>query len=165
MSKELFQQTEVSGSAYSCLTNFEVAHYRASEGYKNNFYDIMGDDGTKKQYYTTMPASDGDLYFTAETYYQEMVPSECITGTSTVPEIFIDLYKQGVSTRVAYQWYDDQFARYILVGASSYSSGDVYNFGVQMKEWRDFPSAHRDITVSVYSKQTLEVKDANGSNY
>ena len=64
MSKELFQQTEVSGSAYSCLTNFEVAHYRASEGYKNNFYDIMGDDGTKKQYYTTMPASDGDLYFT-----------------------------------------------------------------------------------------------------
>ena len=85
MSKELFQQTEVSGSAYSCLTNFEVAHYRASEGYKNNFYDIMGDDGTKKQYYTTMPASDGDLYFTAETYYQEMVPSECITGTSTVP--------------------------------------------------------------------------------
>jgi hypothetical protein len=61
----------------------------------------MGDDGTKKQYYTTMPANDGDLYFTAETYYQVMIPSECITG-ATVPELFMDLYKQGESSRIAY---------------------------------------------------------------
>ena len=89
------------------MINFEISHYRASEGYKNNYYDIIGDDGTKKQYYTTMPAVDGDLYFTAETYYQEMVPSECITGASPVPILYFDLYKSGVSTRIAYQWYYD----------------------------------------------------------
>ena len=92
-----------------------------------------------------------------------MVPSECLTGATT-PEVFFDLYKQGDSTRVAYQWYDDQFSRFILVGSSSYSAGDVYNFGVEMKEWRDYPSAHRDVTVGIYSKQTLTIKDANGNS-
>jgi hypothetical protein len=50
-----------------------------------------------------------------------------------------------------------------LETSSAYSAGDVYNFGVEMKEWRDYPSAHRDITVAIYSKQTLDIKDANGS--
>jgi hypothetical protein len=124
VTKEIFQQTTVSATdstAYNCLTNFEIAHYRAAEGFKNNYYDIMGDDGTKKSYFTTMPANDGDLYFTAETYYQEMVPSDCITGTSTVPELYFDLYKSGSSSRIAYQWYDDQFSRFILVGSSTYN--------------------------------------------
>lgn len=34
-----------------------------------------------------------------------------------------------------------------------------------MKEWRDYPSAHKDITVSIYSKQTLNILDASGVNY
>lgn len=87
----------------------------------------MGDDGTKKDYFVTVPANDGDLYFTAETYYQEMIPSECINSGS-VPELFIDLYKQGQASRIAYQWYDDQFSRYILVSSSTYSAGDVFKF-------------------------------------
>ena len=33
-----------------------------------------------------------------------------------------------------------------------------------MKEWRDYPTAHRDITVAIYSKQTLTIKDASGNN-
>ena len=44
-----------SGADFDCITDFEVSHYRASEGYKNNYYDIMGDDGNKKKslIYTT----------------------------------------------------------------------------------------------------------------
>lgn len=34
-----------------------------------------------------------------------------------------------------------------------------------MKLWQGYPTAHRDITVSIYSKQTLEIKDAYGNNY
>jgi hypothetical protein len=34
-----------------------------------------------------------------------------------------------------------------------------------MKEWRDYPSAHKDITVSIYSKQTLNILNAAGTNY
>ena len=71
------------GSAYSCITNFEISHYRASEGYSNDYYDLMSTNEAEKTYYfVTPPNSDGDLYFTAETYYQEMVPSECIGASN-----------------------------------------------------------------------------------
>lgn len=49
MTKEDFIKTQVSDSdttAYNCITNFEIAHYRASEGYKNNYYDIMATSST-----------------------------------------------------------------------------------------------------------------------
>ena len=48
---------------------------------------------------------------------------------------------------------------------SSYSAGDIYELKVQMVEWRDYPTEHRDITVSLYSSQTVLIKDANGDNY
>ena len=62
----------------NCITNFEISHYRASEGYSNDYYDLMSTDSTKTYYFATIPNQDGELYFTAETYYQEMVPSECL---------------------------------------------------------------------------------------
>jgi len=52
-----------------------------------------------------------------------------------------------------------------MVSESSYKSGDVYRAAVQMKEWRGYPNAHRDITVAIYSKQTLNITDASGKNY
>ena len=34
-----------------------------------------------------------------------------------------------------------------------------------MKKWRSYPSAHRDITLAIYSKQTLDILDESGNNY
>jgi hypothetical protein len=31
-----------------------------------------------------------------------------------------------------------------------------------MKDWRNYPAAHRDITVTVYSKQTLNLYGSDG---
>lgn len=167
MPKEIFQKTKTnSGADFDCITDFEVSHYRASEGYKNNYYDIMGDDGNKKKYYVTLPDNDGDLYWTAETYYREMVPTECINGGS-VPQIWFSVYHIGENknTKAGSQWYEEQFSRFVMVSESSYRSGDVYRAAVQMKEWRGYPNAHRDITVAIYSKQTLNITDASGKNY
>ena len=45
-----------------------VAHNRENEGYDGNWYDVEeGDD--KNTFYTIIPEKNGDLYFTAETYY------------------------------------------------------------------------------------------------
>ena len=34
-------------------------------------------------YYFTPPKVDGHLYFTVETYFNDIVPEECITGTQS----------------------------------------------------------------------------------
>jgi len=80
MSKEDFVRVP---DDYDCINSYEVNYYLAPEGYKNNYYDIMEDDGTQKSYFFEMPKSEGTLFFSAETYYQEMVPSECVNGGYT----------------------------------------------------------------------------------
>lgn len=42
---------------------------RTSEGYKDAIFDKEGDDGNIANYYVTVPANDGALYFSAETYF------------------------------------------------------------------------------------------------
>lgn len=37
-------------------------------------------DDNEHDYHVTVPAKDGDLYFTVESYYQGMVPKGCIGG-------------------------------------------------------------------------------------
>lgn len=53
-----------------------VAHNRDYEGYSGDWYDV--EEGEDKSYfYVTVPENDGDLYFSAETYYQGMTPQAC----------------------------------------------------------------------------------------
>jgi hypothetical protein len=40
-------------------------------------------DENNHQYSIEIPAQDGDLYFTVESYYEKMVPESCTTGTLT----------------------------------------------------------------------------------
>jgi hypothetical protein len=51
------------------------------DDYDNYWYDVEGDDSRGAETYTiTVPAQDGDLYFSAETYFQGTVPGFICTG-------------------------------------------------------------------------------------
>ena len=105
-------------------------------------------------YYITVPENDGFLYFSVETYYQEMIPNECTTGTYIGyqlpnPVVEVTIYEDGSSAYSAYKVYSDQFNYPFLI--TSYSSGTV--FRVQVKYiWFDSPA--KDYTVKLYSKQS-----------
>ena len=62
----------------ACLDEILIGHERKSEGYKDAWYDKDGDsEATNEIYKVTVPAKSGDLYFTAETYFQRTVPNSC----------------------------------------------------------------------------------------
>ena len=63
-----------------------------------------------------MPAYDGALYFTVETYYQNIIPNECNTGTVTFssgsstlsnPLLDYEVWKDGANSWTAYQYVSD----------------------------------------------------------
>lgn len=56
--------------------NVFISHNRENEGYKGTWYDVENGVDTST-FYVTVPDNDGDLYFTAETYYPGMIPSVC----------------------------------------------------------------------------------------
>lgn len=58
---------------------------------------------------------------------------------------------------MSYVYQADQFAVPLIV--SSYSAGDIFEMKVKYA-WFNSPAP--DYTVSVYSKQTLELKDSDG---
>lgn len=61
-----FAKTE---NGYNCIYNYEIAHVRDSEGYSGDWYDAIDMGEQYDDYYITVPADDGALYFTVETYY------------------------------------------------------------------------------------------------
>jgi hypothetical protein len=155
-------------NGYSCIYNYEIAHMRDSEGYSGYWYDAESMDEAYHKYYITVPANDGALYFTVETYYQDVIPNECTTGTvtfssgatSTLPNplLHYQVWKDGASAYSAYKYVSDQFSYPILL--TSYSAGDVFKVVVGYT-W--FNSPAKDYTVKIYSKQSLSVKDSTGA--
>lgn len=75
-----FSETE---NDYNCIFNYEIAHYRASEGYSMDWYDAIDMGERYDDFYIEVPAYEGGLYFTVETYYQDLIPNECTTGDIT----------------------------------------------------------------------------------
>jgi hypothetical protein len=67
--------------AGACFFDYQVAIDRKSEGYKDTWYDKEGADDTQVMYSITVPAKSGDLYISVESYYLDMVPDGCTTGT------------------------------------------------------------------------------------
>lgn len=103
-------------SGIDCIENYEIAHMRDSEGYKASWYDAENMDDQSHNYFVTVPANDGALYFTVETYYQEIVPNECSYGTFTYsggsasrPNAVVNwaVYEDGSNSRIAYQFHSD----------------------------------------------------------
>ena len=102
----------------------------------------------------------------AETYYQDMIPEQCTSGdynagSSTVavtsPVVDITVYEDGATTSNTYKIYSDQFNYPLL--RTTYNAGTVFRIAVKYT-W--FNNDAKDYTVSVYSKQDLQIKDSTG---
>jgi len=120
-----------------------------------------------------VPFRNGDLYFTVESYYPDLVPSACTTGdftyttggeeqtiTATSPLAYIGLYKNtDLVNVVTYRYYFESFAMPIKVEEADYNNGDVFTLKVKYL-W--FGSPEPDYTVKVYSKQNLAIRDSDG---
>jgi hypothetical protein len=156
-----------SDADYACISDFEIAHMRDSEGYTGDWYDAESMDESTYSYYITVPENEGALYFTVESYYQNLIPNECTSGTVTFsngnsanlanPLLDYEVWKDGASSYLAYKYVSDQFSYPILV--TSYNAGDIFKVVVKYM-WFDSPA--KDYTVKIYSKQTLEVKNSSG---
>jgi len=148
-----------------CFEEFSIAHTRS--GFSDNWYDALDMDDEWHTYFFTMPAKSGDFYVTVESYYENVVPKKCASGTdtdgSTVsnPTTRQALYKAGATAQTFAQmgetkYYQDQGHDPFMVKEADYAAGDV--FAVYVKyDWWGSPAP--DYTVKVYSTQTIEVLD------
>ena len=76
----------------------------------------------------------------------------------SAPVADVTIYQDASTVSSVYKIYSDQFNYPLLV--NSYSAGVVFKIAVQYT-W--FGSVAPDYTVSVYSKQNLEIKNQGGS--
>ena len=54
-----------------------MAHYREAEGYSQNWFNTIDDYGHEEFFRVALPDdAKGDLYFTTETYFFNIVPAE-----------------------------------------------------------------------------------------
>jgi hypothetical protein len=147
---------------------------RNGEGYTNTWFDVDDEnnfeswggpygesdgnnDETVQDFTITVPRKSGDLYFTAEGYYNGMVPRDC-QGSYGAPLLLVQLFN-GNNELPDYAFSPDKLNYPLMVEESSYRAGDTFTLKVQYK-WYTNPV--RDYTVGVYSSQDLEVKDSRG---
>lgn len=66
-----------------CFSDYQIAHYRDNEGYKDVWYDQDNDvDGQMDTFiYYVDHNVNSDLYFMVSTYSHTIVPNVCTTGT------------------------------------------------------------------------------------
>ena len=122
-----------------------------------------------------MPANDGDLYFTVESWYLDMVPESCTTGTYTYtdsngnqqtdpmtkPIVYYALYNAAdTNTPLGQKYYVEQYSKPIKIAAADYTANTSFLLMVKYY-WMNSPA--KDYTVKVYSKQNLSVLDSNGN--
>jgi hypothetical protein len=144
----------------TCLSDaVQIAHYRDNSGYKRYWYAAVNMDETAHTYTITVPTTlntQGAFYFTASTYYWNVVPSSCTTGpfadlitgapagTTTSPAVYYKLYQQGQSA--AWNYADSTAPTYLLI--TDYQPGDVFTLTVQ---WAWVNSPAKDYTVGIYT--------------
>ena len=128
-----------------CFDDFQIAHYRDDEGFTDDWYDDEGDNSSNAKYEITVPEKRGDLYFTVETYYYNMIPSMC--QYSNVPLSQWTVYKNNVAQETHY-YYEYQSYPY-MVEESSYEAGDVFTINV---DYTWYGVTVEDYTVKVYSQ-------------
>jgi hypothetical protein len=104
-----------------CYADYQIAHLR--NGYSDTWYDANNMNEEMHKYSITVPAKDGDLYFTVESYPINSVPPTCTSGTFTYnsangqvtsnaeqPLAYFALYNvNDLSTPIEYKYYVEQF--------------------------------------------------------
>lgn len=84
-----------------CFSDFQIGHYRDGEGYSTTWYDALDmEDGVTDFYFTTTDDTS-DLYFSAESYYQGIVPYDCYVDSDGsvqgYPLLLITVYEPNGS--------------------------------------------------------------------
>lgn len=77
-----------------CFSDIQIGHIRESEGYSDTWFDVDNAESGKSYYFKFRPSKvDGHLYFSAESYYYNAIPDECITGDYTYQDGYGRSYK------------------------------------------------------------------------
>jgi hypothetical protein len=104
-----------------CFYDYYIAHIKA--GYQDSWYDADNMDENVHSYFIPVPAKDGDLYFSVESYPVNSVPYGCTTGqysytdqsgntqfaTAHYPLLYFALYKNSINTPIEYRYYLEQY--------------------------------------------------------
>ena len=118
----------------TCLSDYQIIEYRASEGYENTWFDADGIASGINYYFVTADSNTGDLYFGVESYYQQMLPAQCTTGNYADPqtgnlasETMLSIYTQmstdGGASYSNTQYYYDQYLKPTVIRTSAYTAG------------------------------------------
>ena len=144
----------------TCFYDYQIAHYRDSEGYSKTWYDVENDRNVfgSVSYFVTPPAKSGDLYFEIETYYWGIMHPKCHPVFGLPPYLTRSIIQNGnvLVDDIGFQIFSEPF----MVEEANYEAGDTFEITVNF-DWGFGPEA-QDYSVLVYSSQDLEVKDANG---
>ena len=153
----------------SCFGDFQIAHDRSAEGYSNDWYDEDLVYKSTYSYQAVVPERNGDLYFSTDGYYIDMIPLECTKGVYTdkdgeefegvLPAVFLEITNERTNQRYS-QYYYEFISFPVLVPESEYWAGDRFSISV----FKGFPHDHpaQEYTVRVYSKMDIQVQDTWG---
>ena len=139
----------------------------AQQGYSSDWYDVDDSDESQFEFTVAVPEKNGDLYFNVDSYYYNMMPAECTTGSYPDIEgnqvnVFLPIVALIVTNQRTnesdYEYYFEQQSRPIYVSSEAYEAGDTFTVEVYRGYMDDYP--HKDFTLSVYSKQNLSILDS-----
>lgn len=145
----------------TCFSDYQIAHYRDSLGYSDDWYDKDNDDGTLSTYEVTVPAKNGDLYFAVSTYLHSTVPQTCWSATVFLqPKVTMTIYKNDMNTQIYTKTFYDVYHLPYLYEEANYAAGDKLIITI-LWDWtygyQSYPVT--DYTLKIYSKQNLEIKE------
>ena len=68
-----------------CFQEFAIAHTLDSEGFSDDWYDAIGDNGEFNTYFFNLPQEiipdKNYIYVTVETYSENLIQSNCADGS------------------------------------------------------------------------------------
>jgi hypothetical protein len=105
-------------------------------------------------YEVTVPAQNGDLYFSVQTYLHSTVPQTCWSATIFVqPVVTWSIYKNDMNTQIFTETTYDIYHKPYLYEAANYAAGDKFIITIQY-DWtyalQKYPVT--DYTFKIYSK-------------
>ena len=156
-----------------CVEFFTVAFHMASTGYSSNWYDRENVTQSSYVYTFQAPQATSDLFVIAESWYYNVIPQKCQTGTigstsgttsavastGMMPIVYVNIVKSDgtdLGTTAS-----ETYATPMVLTPSQYTAGETFTVTVQYFFPTDSP--FQDYTLSVYSTMDLQILDSDGN--
>lgn len=159
-----------------CISGVIWAFLRDDEGYVGTWYDYEKDqDSTWEDYTFKVATNTDDIYVTVESYYSELIPSECSRGNiaytdawgnkktegGTTNKLYYKVEQGGVRLGSTYVY--EQFASPVILKAGSYKANQELKIRVIYEYF--FSDYGHEYTVKLYSKdKNAKIKDKDGKS-